>query len=73
MPVAVLYCERYTCSCAVASLTYVHDAQGYFYYAMQFPHTFGLTCLEGTITLWIFDACMLLKGMLNQLQTEQRT
>ena len=49
----------------------MHDALGYFYYAMQFPHTFRLTCFVGTITLWIIDACMLLMGMLNQLQTEQ--
>ena len=71
--VLVLYCEHYAFSCAAASLAYVHAALGYFYYAMQFPHTFGLTCLEGTITLWILDACMLFKEMLNQLQTEQRT
>ena len=44
---------------------------GYFHYAMQFPHMFKLTCFMGTITLWIIDACMLLMGMLNQLQTEQ--
>ena len=55
----------------MASPTYVHDALGYFHYAMQFPRTFGLTCFVGTITLWIIDACMLLMGMLNQLQTEQ--
>ena len=52
-------------------LAYVHDALGYIHYAMQFPHTFGLTCFVGTITLWIIDACMLLMGKLNQLQTEQ--
>ena len=69
--ILVLYCECYACSCAVASPTYVHDALGYFHYAMQFPHMFGLTCFMGTITLWIIDACMLLMGMLNQLQTEQ--
>ena len=70
--VLVLYCKRYACSCAAAaSLAYVHNALGYFYYAMQFPYTFGLTCFMGTITLWIIDACMLLMGMLNQLQTEQ--
>ena len=44
MPVAVLYCERYSYSCAVALLTYVHDALGYFHYAMQFPCMFRLTC-----------------------------
>ena len=69
--VLVLYCKRYTYSCVVVSLAYVHDALGYFHYVMQFPHTFGLTCFMGTITLWIFDAYMLLMGMLNQLQTEQ--
>ena len=69
--ILVLYCKRYACSYAVVSPTYMHDALGYFHYAMQFPHMFGLTCFMGTITLWIIDACMLLMGMLNQLQTEQ--
>ena len=69
--VFVLYCEHYTCSCAAGSPAYVHDALGYFHYVMQFPRTFGLTCFVGTITLWILDACMLLMGILNQLQTEQ--
>ena len=69
--VFILYCECYTCSCAAASLAYVHDALGYFHYVMQFSHMFGLTCFEGTIMLWILDACILLMGMLNQLQTEQ--
>ena len=69
--ILVLYCECYACSCAVASLAYVHDALGYLHYIMQFLHTFRLTCFMGTITLWILDACMLLMGMLNQLQTEQ--
>ena len=69
--VFVRYCEHYACSCAAVSPAYVHDVLGYFYYAMQFPYTFGLTCFMGTITLWITDACMLLIGILNQLQTEQ--
>ena len=67
----MLYCKCYACSYAVASLAYVHDSLDYFHYVMQFPHTFRLTCFVGTITLWILDACMLLMGMLNQLETEQ--
>ena len=69
--ILILYCERYTYSCAAVSLAYVHDALGHFHYVMQFPHTFGLTCFVGTITLWILDAHMLLMGVLNQLQIEQ--
>ena len=49
--ILVLYCEHYACSCAAVSPTYVHDALGYFHYAMQFPYTFGFTCSIGTTTL----------------------
>ena len=49
--ILVLYCECYICSYAAVSPTYVHDALGYFHYAMQFPRTFGFTCFMGTITL----------------------
>ena len=39
----------------------------------SFPIRSWLTCFMGTIILWIIDACILLMGMLNQLQTEQMT